>query len=239
MINPPSWTLVTYYAGDVNIDGIKQITAGNGRDGIDVVMSRDVTIKNCILSCGDDCIVIKAFNSERYPEVKNNNWMGCKNVLVEDCILHGFGAQALEIGHELRQNPVDNIVHRNIDVLASHGQGGVFGIRNCESATVTNVLYENIRVDHYFNKLVDIRVIKSRYSKQEERGHIDGVKFKDIYVKTSKYNAGYSISLIGGYDEDHKVKNVTFENFQLDGEKVTNGDELDLFVKQAEGIVFK
>lgn len=239
MINPQGWTLMLYYTGNVNIDNIKQITAGHGSDGIDIVSSRDVTIKNCFLSCGDDCIAIKAAFSERYAKPKNNTWQGTQDVLVEATSLHGFGAQAFEIGHELRQDPIKNIVHRNCDVLAAHGQGGVFGIRNCESATVSNVVYEDIRVDHYYNKLVDIRVIKSRYSRQEERGHIENVTFKNIQVKANQYNPGYSISLIGGYDENHKVQEVTFDNFRINGKKVTNGDELDLFVKQAEGIRFK
>jgi hypothetical protein len=47
------------------------------------------------------------------------------------------------------------------------------------------------------------------------------------------------MSLIGGYDAQHMVKNVKFENLILGGTKVTNADQLDLYLKQATDISFK
>jgi len=84
-----------------------------------------------------------------------------------------------------------------------------------------------------------LRIIKSRYFKGEKRGSANNILFKNIDVTVSKYNPGYSISLIGGYDADHMIENVMFDNFKLNNVKVTNADQLDLFVKQAKKIVFK
>jgi hypothetical protein len=149
------------------------------------------------------------------------------------------GGQALEIGHELILNPVRNILFLDSDVLGVHGQGGVFGIHNCDGATVSDVLYQDIRVDHYYNKLIDMRIIKSRWSREEEAGHVKNVVIRDIFVKNSIYNPGYSVSLIGGYDDKHKIENVTIENFYIDGKKITNPDQLDLYIKQAENVEIK
>jgi len=80
------------------------------------------------------------------------------------------GGQAMEIGHELRTASVRDIRFRDCDVLAVHGHGGVFGIHNADRATVSDVLYENIRVEHHYEKLVDFRIVKSRWSKDDQRG---------------------------------------------------------------------
>jgi hypothetical protein len=72
-----------------------------------------------------------------------------------------------------------------------------------------------------------------------EHGRAENILLKNIDVKVSIFNPGYSVSLIGGFDKDHKIKNVVFDNFRLNGKKVTNADELDLYLKQAENIIFK
>jgi hypothetical protein len=240
MIEPQAWTLMLYYTENVVIDNLKQITTGHGSDGIDIVSSRNIKINNSILSNGDDCIVLKAFKRDEYATPKNNSIEGVQNVLVTNCAVQAnLGGQAFEIGHELLFGPISNVTFRDCDVLGVHGQGGVFGIHNSDDAHIENVLYENIRVDHFYNKLVDLRIIKSRWTDAEDRGSAENITLKDIDVAVSMYNPGYSISLIGGYDEDHKIKNVTFDNFRLNGEKVTNADQLDLFIKQAEDIKFK
>ena len=92
--------------------------------------------------------------------------------------------------------------------------------------------------DFVFEKL-NFAIIKSRYFKHEERGKIQNVMFRNIDVTVSTYNPGYSISTIGGYDANHLVENIVFDNLKLDGKKVLNADQLDLFTKQVKGIVFK
>lgn len=237
---PPGWTLVLYQSENIKINNIKQLTDGHGSDGIDIVGSRKVLIENSMLRNGDDCIVIKSHKSRRDPELKQNKHGGSHDVLVRNCAVQSnMGGQAFEIGHELIYDPVKNIRFIDCDVMGVHGQGGVFGIHNCDGATVSDVLYENIRVDHYYNKLIDMRVIKSRWSKTDKIGHIKNVTLKNIQVTASLYNPGYSISLIGGYDDDHKVKNVTIEDFYINGKKMTNFDQLDLFLKQTENVIIK
>jgi hypothetical protein len=47
------------------------------------------------------------------------------------------------------------------------------------------------------------------------------------------------MSLIGGYDATHTAENILFDNFRINGLKVTNADQLELYVKQAKEIQFK
>ena len=62
--------------------------------------------------------------------------------------------------------------------------------------------------------------------------------FRNVDVLQSKANPGYSISVIGGWDQDHTVDDVLFENCTLGGKKLTNADELDLHTKHASNIRF-
>ena len=240
MIEPPGWMVVLYHCKDVKIDNIKQISDGHGTDGIDIVTTHHVRINNCMLRNGDDCIVAKSFVSERYSEPTLNTHEGVNDILATGCSVQANGGgQAFEIGHELRIDPVRNIRFIDCDVLGVHGQGGVFGIHNCDGATVSDVRYENIRVDHYYNKLIDMRIIKSRWSREKRVGYVKNIVLKNIRVTNSIYNPGYSISLIGGYDDDHMVENVKIEDFYIDDKKITNTDQLDLFLKQTKHVVIK
>ena len=47
------------------------------------------------------------------------------------------------------------------------------------------------------------------------------------------------MSVIGGWDEAHKVKNVTFEDVYLGSEKWTEKDMLEIFERHTENIVFR
>ncbi len=243
IIRPSAWTLAMWECDDVVIDGIREITYGNGSDGIDIVSSEDVTVRNCFLRCGDDCVVIKAtrYNPERkVEEYSAPARRASRNILVEGCRLHNHGGgSALEIGHELRCEVVENITFRDCDIIAVHGHGAALCINAGEQATVRNVLYEDIRIDHYYEFLLHFRVMKSRYSRMEQRGQIRDVTLRNITVHDDIVNPGYSISVIGGFNPEHTVENVTIENLTRNGVKVTNLAELDCYIRDAHNIVFK
>jgi len=241
MIEPSSWMVVLGVCEDIKVQNIKQLGYVSSSDGVDIVGSKRIKVLNSFLRNGDDCIAIKAFNMGRYNKYVTKDFSAdVEDIEVRGCSVLSFrGGQAFEIGHELTTNSVKNIRFIDCDVLGVHEQGGVFGIHNSDGAVISNVLYEDIRVEHYYNKLVDLRIIKSRYFKGEKRGSANNILFKNIDVTVSIYNPGYSISLIGGYDAEHIIENVVFDNFKLNNVKVTNADQLDLHVKQAKKIVFK
>lgn len=241
MIEPSSWMIVLGLCEDIVVRNVKQLGFVSSSDGVDIVGCKRVKVLNSFLRNGDDCVVVKAFDLGRYNKYVSKNFSAdVDDIEVNNCIVLSFrGGQAFEIGHELTTASVRNIRFINCDVLGVHDQGGVFGIHNTDRAAVSDVLYQDIRVEHYYNKLVDIRIIKSRYFRDEERGQIRNVTFKNIDVTVSEYNPGYSISLIGGYDAKHTVENVVFDNFRLNGTKVTNADQLDLFLKQTKNVTFR
>lgn len=241
MIEPTSWMILLGGSENITVRRVKQLGSVSTTDGVDVVGSKRVKVQDCFLRNGDDCVAIKAFDFSRYDKKVSNSFaMNVEDVEVRGCILLSYlGGHAFEIGHELTTDSVKNIRYIDCDVLGVHGYGGVFGMNNTDRAVISGVLYENIRVEHYYNKLVNLRIVKSRYYRDEKRGKIENVVFRNIDVRVSRYNPGYSVSLIGGYDKKHQVKDVRFENFRMNGKPVTSPDEMDLFIKQAAKIVFR
>lgn len=240
-VGTPSWTIVLHRCKGCRVADVKQIGWLVGSDGVDVVASHDVLIENCCLRNNDDCVVVKAFPGYHRnaidPDEPAPAPPTAENIEVRNCILYNADAgNALEIGFELRSDRVRNVHFHDCDVIAAHGEGGVFTIHNGDRATVEDILYERIRVEHYYDRFIDLRVMHSRYSRDEERGRIRNVTFRDIDAAPNRYN---SVSLIGGWDENHLVENVRMENVRVGGTRVESPDGLQLFTNaHVRGITY-
>lgn len=91
-------------------------TAGSGTDdGIDIVSSRYVTVKNCNISTSDDAIVVKV------TQVVRDSY----DITVENCILASC-TNGLKIGTETEGN-ITNVTFRNCKVYNPVGGPGPEG----------------------------------------------------------------------------------------------------------------
>jgi polygalacturonase len=235
MINPASWMLVFGACDGVTVRGIQQIGEISTSDGIDIVGSSDVLIEDSFFRNNDDCIVLKARDLRDEPPDATLDWRrDIRNVLVQRCVLlNDYCGNALEIGYETSTEAFRNITFRDCDIIAAHGEGAVFSIHAGDRATISDVLYEDIRVEHFYSKLIDLRIFSFRKVVDAERGQIRRVTLRRIETVFDNYN---TVSLIGGHDAAHTVEDVRIEDFVMGGKKITNADELHLFVKQARGI---
>lgn len=239
MIRPQAWMLVLAACAGATVRNIKQIGEVMSSDGIDVLGSRDVLIENCFLHNNDDCVAIKAFElgSRNVADVQIDARENVENVLVQNCTFANWHAgNAMEIGHELSSARVRNVTFRNIDVLHVHGTGAVFSIHNCDRALVEDVLFETIRVEHCYDKFIDFRITRSRFSTDTERGFIRRIALRDIDWRRDPVNEGYTISLIGGWDDTHAIEDVSLENIRLNGVPVRFLDELEIHTRHTHDL---
>ena len=237
LIEPQSWMVVLAGCTNVKINNLKELGEVISSDGIDIVGSNNIIIENSIFRNNDDCIAVKYIELESQTDSKLLKPI--HDILVQNCIMFNSSAgNAMEIGHELRCTEVNDIVFKNIDIIRIDGYGAAFSIHAGDQAVVHNILYENIYVEHYYDKLIDFRVMCSRFNLSPERGKIENIRLKNIFVTQSIYNPGYSVSLIGGYDDNHAVNGIHFENFCLDGKKVKSNNMLDLHTKNAFNITY-
>ena len=241
MIRPQSWMLILAACVGATVRNLKQIGEVMNSDGIDILGSRDVLIEDSFFHNNDDCIVVKAFEFGRKSagSIQIDGRENVENVLVRDCTLANWqGGNAMEIGHELSVEHVRGVIFRNIDVLHVHGTGAVFSIHNNDRALIENILFEDIRIEHCYDKLIDFRVSCSRYSTDAERGRIRNVTLRNIHWTRTPYNLGYTVTLIGGWDAEHTIENVTIENFIIDGRPVRHLDELEINTRHCHGLRF-
>jgi hypothetical protein len=246
MLSPCHWMLVLGACEDVVVAGVRQIANDMSSDGIDIAGSRRIRISGCCLHNGDDNIAIKAISNksgedERVPlGFPDEDWNGTvEDVVVSGCSFYNLhGGSAMEIGYETSTEHIRDIRFEDIDVLAVHQFGAVFGIHNGDRAMVENIVWDNIRVEHHFDTLIDIRVLHSRWNIDAKRGGVSNITMRNIKALQSVYNRGYTVSIICGIDAAHPVTGVKFENFELGGRQVRNADDLDLVTRHAHGILF-
>jgi hypothetical protein len=240
--SPCGWMITIGGCEGVAVDGIRQLGREGGTDGVDVVGSRNIAVTNCCLHNGDDNIAVKALHRSRMREcaAEGARWdVDVEHVRVSHCIFYNCaGGSAMEIGYETTTDLIQDVVFEDIDVLGVHDHGSVFGIHNGDRALVKDVRWENIRVEHHYDKLVDFRTLFSRWNVDDRRGQVRDVVLKQIRVMQSVCNAGYTVSVISGFDADHTVSGVRFEDFQIDNRCVTNADDLDLVTRNAHNIRF-
>ena len=240
MIEPSSWMLVLGACENVTVRGIKQLGEVSSSDGVDIVGSRHIRVQDCFCRNGDDCIAIKSLDLRSHGSGATLDYsQDVDDVEVSGCAFLSYrGGQALEIGHELRTASVRNVRFVDCDILAVNQYGAAFSIHNADRAIISDVLFEGIRVEHHYDKLLDFRIVESRWSKDKERGQIRDVTLRNIDVTISIYNPGYTCSVIGGPDAGHTVERVRFENFRLNGKPARNADDMDLYCKHASEITF-
>ena len=138
-VNSALWCVNLFHCFDVNIDGINVF--GQWRyntDGVDIVNSQRVTLKNSFIHSFDDTVTIKGI--DRYA-FENN-----RDILVENCVLWCDWGKTMEIGLETECREYDNITFRHCHIL--RGGNTVCDIANGDCAHVKNVTFEDISVEH-------------------------------------------------------------------------------------------
>jgi hypothetical protein len=136
--NSAIWCVNLFHCFDVEIDGINVFGEWrHNTDGIDIVNSKRITVKNSFVHSFDDTLVVKGI--DRYAYEDN------QDMLFENCVLWCDWGKTLEIGLETNCKEYKNITFRNIDVI--RGGNTTCDIQNGDCAFVHDILFEDIRIE--------------------------------------------------------------------------------------------
>lgn len=239
VVDGPTWHIVPIACKHVVIKGINIITIVMSGDGIDVVGCEDVEITHCFIRTNDDCIAIKA---NRYDDPR-----GCKDakrITARDCVLwKDKCGNAVEIGYETSCEEICDILFEDMDVIHCQFEGwqsgGVFTIHNGDRAHVHDITYRNFRIEGAEEKLIDFKILTSKYSVDKWRGKISNIILDGIYVSGEELPP----SIIRGYESDlgepELIKNITIRNLYVNGKAVNNQMQAHMITELADGIVFE
>ncbi|MBO2031336.1 glycoside hydrolase family 28 protein [Siccationidurans ginsengisoli] len=218
LTNSPSFHLVPSQCQNVVINRVKIIAPATSpnTDGIDPANCNLVSITNCTIDTGDDCIAIKS------GRVNNALVDACQNLTVTGCtFLHGHG---LSIGSEtssgVKNLTVSNCTFTNTDngirIKSEPGLGGL----------VQNVSYSHITMTNVKNPLV----INMAYALNPNNTYptdipsVVGMTVDHLTVTGAK-NAGSLVGLT-----TLPIQNLTLSNLTISA-------ETGLVIQNATGVV--
>ena len=230
------WSLVFTGCRNVTVEGVNILTWHCTGDGIDVVGSSDVTIRNCFLRTADDCIALKATDYRGEAGLRD-----VRRVSVSGCVLwNAAPGNGVEIGFETRCDEMADICFSDIDLIHCEHEGWQSGasiaIHNGDRAKVHDVVYRDIRIEDSVDKLFDFKVLRSNYSRDERRGCIENVRVERVAV----VSGAFPPSILSGYEpEDSLVRNIRFVGVTAYGQPVRNPVECRMVAERTKDIVFE
>ncbi len=242
---------------NVDIKNVKIIGCWRyNSDGIDMHNCVNVTIENCFLRTFDDSICVKGFDCYYEGDVEKavyeamyrggKSYEVFKNVLVKNCVIWNDWGKSLEIGAETRAEEICNIVFDGVDII--HIAGCSLDCDNVDYADVHDIIYKNIRVE-YDDCIPKPQIQTSDSHKYEENdseynppilcvavvfhpeysagGTRRGKNRKILFENIRMYGNHKPKFVFMGYDEEHKVSDITIKNFYLNDEPL-NADEYEI-----------
>lgn len=233
----------------VAVSNVKVMSWYGWGDGFNVFASNNVKYNNVFARTSDDCHTI-------YCTRKGYEGSSC-NITMDDAVLWADVAHPIMIGLHGSFDPAkpDSVAcarYRNIDIL-DHSENqidyqGCLTINCGDNNLVKDITFEDIRVEDFRKgQLINLRIFyNTKYCKAPGRG------IEDITLRNVTYNGdNASLSIIAGYNEDRKVRNVKFENLVINGKRITDdmpekpkwyktSDFANMFVgEHVEGVTFE
>jgi hypothetical protein len=218
ILDAPAWVVAMHNSTNVVIRNVKQICARENSDGIDICNSQDVLVEDCFLRNNDDDVCVKTISPP--PAMES------KNIVVRRCVVWNDRARGLGITSETRAN-ISNVLFEDCDIIHDFSGGGecaALAILVSDSGTMSDIRFENIRVEDCRNTLVNCWIGADMWGHDKTRGHIKGVTFKDIVV-TGKT---FPVMKLNGYDDAHLIEDVRIENLRINGSPIRGAETAKL-----------
>jgi hypothetical protein len=204
------WSIVPFNCSRVTIRNVKLCNSRvQNDDGINPCNSRDVLITDCFIRSDDDCVALKGLDFSG----QNSN---VERITVENSVLWCDRARIFLLGHESRAAYMRNITLRNLDII--HFSMTAFLFEPGEDMRLEDVTVENIRIHGEGQReFIRLRPVVNQYMRKKVPGFISNITFKNIKIEGQP---GEYLIQIEGADDEHNVRDVTFENISIAGSKL-------------------
>ena len=243
LTNSPVWTVHPLRCDDVTIMDLRIINPWDSpnTDGIDPDACSDVSILNCSIDVGDDCIAIKSGTEDTL------NKRPCERIVISGChFIHGHGGVVLgsEMSGGIHDVVVSSCVFHQTDrgfrLKTRRGRGGsVSGLR------ASNLIMDGVMCPFVFNmyyfcgKKGKTPVVSDKNALPFDEGtpSLSDVNITGVSIRNCTACAGYFYGL-----PESKVKNVTISDVTVsyaDGEPCTPAMMADCPQMQRRGFYLR
>lgn len=200
MINQPAgWSYWIHDCAYVTFDKVKILADVHypNNDGIHINCSHDVSVSNCFITCGDDCIVVRA-NSISLKENKP-----CERVCVSNCALTS-NTNGIRIGW-INDGTIRNCVFSNIVITDSRcgisiflpyrirqsGNVRIFDSKNPistdvgrEETQIENILFDTVMMSGIYRNPIRIGIDQNEGVRCKG---IDNIRFSNVHAIALRY----------------------------------------------------
>lgn len=206
------------------VRNVKMIGWYFGTDG--VYVGGDSLVEDCFIKVNDDALKLYV-----------------SNTVVRDCVIWQLENGApFQISWNM---PSDNSgFHvKNIDIIRMEHEWNninlaVFDAVHGGRGHMRNYLFEDIRIENADWRLFHITLDQHQFANSRKgMGQISDLTFRNI-TATGPFKLK---SNIRGWDADHRVSNVKFENLKINGKYIRNAEEgnFEIDPKTTDNIIFK
>lgn len=211
VVDAPYWTFLIVHCDRVTVTGLSinnNLLIPNN-DGIDIISSSNVNVSDCIITCGDDAIVLAGYAHHFGDPGFKNILKPSQNINVSNCILQSRSS-AIRIGG-WDQNHMSNYNFDNITIFDSNC--GI-NITVRDSGSVQNVNFSNIHIEtrmhtgDWWGNGEPIKISALRGVPDSPIGIIKNIHFNNITCRGENAILMYA-------SEETKLQNIYFTNFDF------------------------
>ncbi len=201
---PAGWSYWVCDCDNVHFHRAKIFAAVDmpNNDGIHINCCRNVTISDCNISCGDDCVVVRAYSGPLHtPKV-------CEKVTVTNCNFTSHTC-AVRVGW-IDDGVMRNCTFSNLNItesstglcmyLPSNPAKARMSDQGVEDTLIENISFSNINIDRNYNFPVRIHISADNRCKA-----IRNIYFSNIHARSAQ------MPMIVGREDCH-VQNVYFSD---------------------------
>ena len=212
--DPASWNQQYDKCSNILVDGVKVDAKSYwNNDGIDIVDSRDVVIRNCYFDAADDVYCFKSHSNDGVSE----------NILVENCVGRS-SANGIKFGTYTR-GKFKHFRFKNITIFDTYRSA--ITIASVDGAQIEDVEIDSLRSIHTGNPIF-LRT-GTRHVNKGQTAYLKDIVIKNMYaeVPLDKPDAGYGYegpvedlprnvcpSIIAGLP-GLRIENVRLENIEI------------------------
>jgi len=209
------WTIVPHHSRSVTVRGVK-LCGGRVQndDGINPCNSQDVRITDCFIRTDDDCVALKGLDTG----TSNDN---VERITVENSTLWCDRARVFLLGHESRAPFMRGITLRNLDII--HFTMTAFLLEPGEDMRLEDVTVEDVRLHgEGQGELIRLKPVVNQYMRTKVPGTIRNVRFRNVTLEGPP--GAYRVQIFGA-DDQHDVRDVSFDHVTVLGAALTAGSD--------------
>lgn len=241
--NPWSWTCVTWNCDGVLIDNVKICGSRMiNDDGLDLVNTRNATVRNCFIRTQDDDIAIKGLAGMTAP---------CENITIEDCVFWTDVANIFRIGYECETSGMRNIRVRNIDVPhysknfrppTHYWANAIIWLQPSNNMLMEDCHFENVRIRSSGEDMIVLmaKPMSCHYGsiQNPEPGALRNCSFKNIQVDGRQGDFRGLLFMLGDSPK-HNVSELLFNHVTYFGQPITKNSPCVQIGPHVAGVTFR